>query len=78
MLKKGSLTYNNSFLPKINEIFRCQNECYTHEHAQAVIYRLSNMTGVPETNAEYLQLLRYEEGQFYKAHHDYIALHKNR
>lgn len=51
----------------------CQNSCYEDETAQNVIYRLSNLTGVDEINSEYLQLLRYEPGQFYNSHHDFIA-----
>ena len=38
----------------------CQNECYEDTVAQNVIHRLSNLTGINETNSEYLQLLRYE------------------
>jgi prolyl 4-hydroxylase len=28
--------------------------------------------GIPANNSEDLQLLRYEKGQFYRTHHDYI------
>jgi len=31
-----------------------------------------DITGVPEPNAEYLQLLRYEKDQFYHVHNDFI------
>lgn len=31
----------------------------------AVINRLSDLTGVPEGNSEYLQMLRYEPDQYY-------------
>lgn len=44
----------------------CQFECYKNETAQNVIHRISNLTGIPETNSEYLQLLQYEKGQYYK------------
>lgn len=50
----------------------CQNDCYQDPDAQRVIHRLSNLTLINETNSEYLQLLRYEPGQFYRLHHDYI------
>jgi len=33
---------------------------------------MGNITGVPEENAEYLQLLRYEKTQHYHVHNDYI------
>ncbi len=32
--------------------------------------RIANLTLVPERNAEHLQVLKYETGQFYKTHHD--------
>merc|ERR1711924_384054 len=32
--------------------------------------RIANLTMVPEVNAEYMQGLKYETGQFYKVHHD--------
>jgi hypothetical protein len=39
---------------------------------KSVNAKLENITGIPETNHEFLQLLRYEVGQFYQTHHDYI------
>ena len=39
---------------------------------------MENITGIPEANGEHLQLLKYQEGQFYKSHHDYIAHHVDR
>eukprot|EP00549_Striatella_unipunctata_P007896 CAMPEP_0118724462 /NCGR_PEP_ID=MMETSP0800-20121206/32590_1 /TAXON_ID=210618 ORGANISM="Striatella unipunctata, Strain CCMP2910" /NCGR_SAMPLE_ID=MMETSP0800 /ASSEMBLY_ACC=CAM_ASM_000638 /LENGTH=470 /DNA_ID=CAMNT_0006633037 /DNA_START=34 /DNA_END=1446 /DNA_ORIENTATION=- len=50
----------------------CQNDCYNHPISQDVVARIENITGIPETNSENLQLLKYEVGQFYRAHHDYI------
>ena len=34
--------------------------------------RIENITGIPEANSENLQLLRYEQSQFYQTHSDYI------
>ena len=34
--------------------------------------RMANITGIPEVNQEHLQLLRYEVGQYYQTHNDYI------
>jgi len=34
--------------------------------------RIAQLTGIPVENGEDLQILRYEEGQEYKAHHDYF------
>ena len=50
----------------------CQHSCYRDPTAQAVMDRIANLTNTPEVNSEYLQLLRYEVGQFYQRHHDYI------
>jgi prolyl 4-hydroxylase len=40
--------------------------------------KFANLTQIPDDNSEYLQLLRYEVGQFYGSHHDYIGHHKDR
>ena len=56
----------------------CQNACYENATAREIGYRLSNLTGIPELNSEFLQLLRYEPGQFYRVHHDYIDLENKR
>jgi prolyl 4-hydroxylase len=47
-----------------------ESKCYQNELARRVMTRLANITGIPETNSESLQLLRYESGQFYTTHHD--------
>ena len=44
----------------------CQNDCYDDNTARVVVDRLTEITGINETNSEYLQLLRYEEGQYYQ------------
>jgi len=56
----------------------CLDECYKNATSMAVVDRLSDITGINETNSENLQLLRYEEGQHYQVHHDYIAHHLRR
>ena len=56
----------------------CSSTCYTDEITKQVNSRIENLTGIPEPNAEYLQLLRYEQGQFYQTHHDYIPHHLDR
>lgn len=49
------------------------SECYTHPLIDGVHDRVVNVTGVPKEHAEFYQVLRYEEGQFYKQHHDQNA-----
>lgn len=51
-------------------------ECAEHPLVRRVGDRIANVTGVPYENAEYLQVLRYEPGQYYVEHHDYIPGHK--
>lgn len=50
----------------------CQNECYEDPIAQRVMERAEDITGIPELNSEWLQLLRYEKDQHYNRHHDII------
>lgn len=44
----------------------CLEECYQNATTQTVLSKIENLTGIPDRNAEYLQLLRYEESQFYQ------------
>jgi hypothetical protein len=55
----GTVYEDNSVLTE--EAFPACNQ------AQAIIQRITELTNIPEENSEYLQLLRYEEGQFYQA-----------
>jgi len=56
----------------------CVEEGYTDPVARRVMARIENVTGVPETNSENLQLLRYKVGEFYQTHNDFIPYHTNR
>lgn len=56
----------------------CQDSCYENATAQAILGKIERLTGVPDANHEYLQLLQYEQGQYYKTHHDYIPIHRDR
>lgn len=49
----------------------CQNECYNDTAAKSVMERIQNITNIQESNSEFLQLVRYEDGQYYRQHHDY-------
>lgn len=44
----------------------CVDRCYRNATTQALVHRLEEITGIPDANSEYLQLLRYEPGQFYE------------
>ena len=49
----------------------CDEACSDDPIVQGVLKRMEAITGIPMTNYESLQLVRYEVGQFYKQHHDY-------
>lgn len=40
--------------------------------------RMSQVTGIPAQNSEDMQLLKYEVGQFYRIHHDFIPHQRDR
>ena len=46
--------------------------CFDNEDVKAVQARIYNATSIHTDRSESLQLLRYEPGQFYNTHHDYI------
>jgi prolyl 4-hydroxylase len=52
--------------------------CRSDPIVQRILDRLKTATGIPTENYEDLQLLKYEPGQFYRVHHDYIPHHKDR
>jgi len=56
----------------------CLDECYEDEANQKVLQSVENITGIPDSNSEYWQLLQYEETQHYGYHHDYIPFHLER
>lgn len=44
----------------------CTDACFNHTMTKTVLEKIETLTGVPDVNSEYLQLLQYEEGQFYE------------
>jgi len=46
--------------------------CEKDPEIAPVVERIAAATGTSVNNSEHLQLLRYEPGQYYKQHHDYI------
>ena len=47
--------------------------CLEDPRFQVVRARISKLINVPWSHSEHLQLLRYEEGQYYREHHDQTA-----
>jgi prolyl 4-hydroxylase len=56
----------------------CISECEEDPIARRIVERIENITSIPSNNSENLQLLRYEPGQYYQAHSDYIPYQKDR
>lgn len=51
----------------------CQHEgCYNHPIHERVITRIMDIVGLPQDNAEHMQLLKYHPGEYYRLHHDWI------
>jgi prolyl 4-hydroxylase len=48
----------------------CEDSCYNNTITQAIRQKIETLTGIPDQHSEFLQLVRYEEGQYYKLHHD--------
>mmetsp|Transcript_2435 Transcript_2435/g.3594 ORF Transcript_2435/g.3594 Transcript_2435/m.3594 type:complete len:474 (-) Transcript_2435:172-1593(-) len=79
----GKMKADGTFEGKVSESRTssnawCQNSCYEDEIAQQVIGKITNLTYLPEENSEFLQLLKYDVGQYYVTHHDYIGADKDR
>lgn len=47
-----------------------EDGCTRDPTIAAVTERMTRLASVPEENAEYFQILKYEPGQFYRTHHD--------
>ena len=57
---------------------RENDECWRSEAVQSAMQRLENLLNISMDNSEHLQVLEYGQGQFYRAHHDFIDLHRER
>lgn len=70
--KDGKLEQNQNYPGRTSKNAWCIDECYQDPVAQQVIERISNLTGIYDHHAEYMQLLRYDVGDFYETHHDFV------
>ena len=48
----------------------CFEDCMEDPQINAIMERLADFAGIPSTNAEHLQLLKYRKGEKYDVHHD--------
>jgi prolyl 4-hydroxylase len=46
--------------------------CRNEDVPTKIHNRMARVMGIPANNSEDMQLLRYEKGQFYRTHHDFI------
>jgi prolyl 4-hydroxylase len=53
-------------------------QCENDPVVQPLIERMEKLTGITREYTEHLQLLKYEVGQFYEEHHDYIEIDRMR
>jgi len=49
----------------------CKSECYTDPLMNGIIQRMSDATGIPQQNSEYLQMLKYSAGREYEEYEVY-------
>jgi prolyl 4-hydroxylase len=52
--------------------------CLQDPTIQSVIERLEQLTHVPESHYEHFHMLRYDVGQFFDTHSDFLYQHRNR
>lgn len=75
----GKVSETGQYSSKVSERRTSMNawctteECLDDPIATTVYNRIESITGIPIVNSEAFQLLRYEKGQFYLQHHDYIT-----
>lgn len=53
----------------------CEEQCINETVVAAVRARVEALTGVPDANHEFPQILRYGVPNYYKLHHDFIPAH---
>lgn len=55
-----------------------RNKCRDDPQVELMHNRLEKITGIPTNHSEDFQVLKYEHGQFYRQHHDYIGHQRDR
>jgi prolyl 4-hydroxylase len=76
--ESGSKHRDDYFDSRTSSNAWCTGDCYADEIVTRVHKRLESLTHIPEANYEYLQLLRYYEGQFYSTYTSCTAMHATR
>jgi len=73
----GKMNFDGTFESSVNDGRTstnawCVDDCVNDQQTQIVLEKIENLTGISDMYSENLQLLRYEPGQYYNTHHDYI------
>lgn len=55
-----------------------RNNCRNDTIVKSIHDRIEKVTGIPSNHSEDFQLLKYQPGQFYRQHHDYIDHQRDR
>ena len=55
-----------------------ESGCRDDPIVKQILEKMSRVMNIDADNSEDLQILRYEEGQFYHSHHDYIESQRDR
>mmetsp|Transcript_30695 Transcript_30695/g.50701 ORF Transcript_30695/g.50701 Transcript_30695/m.50701 type:complete len:480 (+) Transcript_30695:37-1476(+) len=79
----GAMDYTGTMTSNINDGRTstnawCMTDCANDPIAQNVSHRMVQLTGIPDPNHEFLQLLKYNVGQHYGRHHDFADYHLKR
>ena len=69
---------SNSTTVRTSSTNWCREGCHDDPVVQNIHRRMEALTGIPQENYEYLQILQYTEGQYYKMHHDYNKMERDR
>lgn len=73
---QGKIVGGSGEMAKVTSMSRtstnswCRNQCENLPGVQRVSKRIEEVTGIPQNKYESFQILQYQEGEFYKRHHD--------
>lgn len=57
---------------RTSSTYWCQADCDENPVIQNVFKRIELLLDIPKSYYEHLQILRYQQGQYYRKHHDFI------
>jgi len=77
----GSMDEDGTLIPTVSSYRTsftnwCEDDCLNETAVKRIRERIEAVTGVPDDNHEFPQVLRYQLNQYYHEHHDYIPAHR--